>query len=251
MDKPNSAENNRLYYPMLFLFAIAVALIYVSTFVASTKLVIVAHGLSFLFLGFALALRHLRSYMIFLLILCIPLQLGYHILYDPLKNIESTPFMAGIPVDITDLILMVLYAHWIAVLSMTKSSPGLKIGYPLGTILVIWLIYLLLSSFAVASHFRYSLYECLALFKGFMMYFYLVNNTSTEQDLRLIVYALFVMTAIHALYVVFQFATGLNYTIHGEFQHYVGPEGFRSIGFFGSPDATATMMSAVVALGVA
>jgi hypothetical protein len=251
MDRQNTLSDNRLYVPILLLFAIAIALMYASTFVASPKLIIIAHGLSFLFLGFAIALRHLRSYLIFLLILCIPLQLGYHILYDPLTNIESTPFMAGIPIDITDLVLFALYAHWIAVLSMTKRAPGLKIGYPLGAILLIWILYLLLSGLAVASHFRYTFYECLALFKGFMMYFYLINNTSTEQDLHLIVYALFVMTAVHAIYVVFQFLTGLNYTVHGEFQKYVGPEGFRSIGFFGSPDATATMMSAVVPIALA
>ncbi len=251
MDKHDAIENNRLYYPLLFLFAISVALIYATTFLTSAKHIIVAHGLSFLFLGFAIALRHVRSYMIFLLILCIPLQLGYHVLYDPLTNIESTPFMAGIPVDITDLVLLALYAHWMAILSMTKRAPGLTIGRPFGTILLIWLVYLLLSSLAVAAHFRYSLYECIALFKGFMLYFYLVNNTSTEQDLRLIVYALLIMTAVHALYVAWQFATGLNYTVHGEFQRYVGPEGFRSIGFFGSPDATSTMMSAVVPIGLA
>ncbi|MBI5248234.1 MAG: O-antigen ligase family protein [Desulfomonile tiedjei] len=251
MVRNNAIDSDHLYYFTLFLFAISVSIVYVIMFATSAKLIVVAHGLSLLFLGFALSLGDLRSYLIFTLILCIPLQLDFHLLYDPLKNIESTPFMAGIPVDVTDLILMVLYAHWLAVLSMTKRSQGLKVGYPFGAILLIWIVYLLLSSFVTATHFRYSVYECIALFKGFMLYFYLVNNTSTERDLRLMVYALMIMTAAHALYVVWQYATGLNYTVHGEFQHYVGPEGYRSIGFFGSPDATATMMSAIVPMALA
>lgn len=251
MDKNYAIESNHLYYLILFLLAISVALVYVIMFTTGSKLIVVAHGLSLLFLGFSIALGNLRSYLIFILILCVPLQLGYHVLFDPLKDIESTPFMAGIPVDITDLVLLVLYAHWLAMLSMTKRAPGLKIGKPFGAILLIWITYLLVSSFFTAPHFRYSFYECFALLKGFMLYFYLVNNTSTESDLRLIVYALLTMTAVHAIYVVWQFATGLNYTLHGEFQRYVGPEGFRSIGFFGSPDATATMMTAIVPIALA
>jgi hypothetical protein len=251
MQKDVTLTENYLPYVILFSLAVAIGLLYVGACATSKKLIFVVHGLSLLFLGFALSIRNLRPYLIFILIVCIPLQLDYHILYDPVKDIESTPFMSGIPVDITDLVLLALYAHWIAVLSMTKRAPKIKIGYPFGVIMLIWIVYSLLSSMLNAPYFRYTVYECIALFKGFMLFFYLVNNTATIEDLRLIVYALFAATAEHALYVVGQYVTGLNYALDGTLKTYVGPEGFRSVGFFGSPDATAAMMSVVFPIALA
>lgn len=235
----------------LSLVLLAVGVLYVTALSMSNKLLIVLHGASILLLGLAIFVRQLKSFLIAVLILCIPLQLDVHLLYDPLKDIESTPFMAGITVDVTDLILLFLYAQWFAVVSLRKRSDGIGLGRPLGTLLLLWIAYLFAASILTATRFRYSIYEVVALIKGFMIFLYLVNNTSEEADLKLIVYALFGATILHALYVIGQFITGWNYTLDGTFQQYVGPEGFRSIGFFGSPDATATMMSFVLPIAIA
>ncbi|AFM23664.1 O-antigen ligase family protein [Desulfomonile tiedjei] len=235
----------------LSLVLLAVGFFYVTALSMSNKLLIVLHGASILLLGLAIFIRQLRSFLIAVLILCIPLQLDVHLIYDPLKDIESTPFMAGITVDITDLVLLFLYAHWFAVVSFRKRSAGIGLGRPFGTLLLLWIAYLFAASILTATHFRYSVYEVVALLKGFMIFLYLVNNTGEEADLKLIVYALFGATVLHAFYVIGQFITGWNYTLDGTFQQYVGPEGFRSIGFFGSPDATATMMSFVLPIVIA
>jgi O-Antigen ligase len=251
MPKNDTLVENYFPYFLLFLLFAVVGLLYLAMFATGGKPIVVAYLLSALFLGFALSIRHVRPYLIFVLILCIPLQLGHHILYDPVKGMESTPFMSGIRVDITDLILLALYAHWIAAASFTKRMPRLKIGHPFGAILLIWIIFQFLSSSVTAVHFRYSVYECISLFKGFLLFFYLVNNTSSMEDLRLIVYALFAATMEHALYVVWQYATGLNYALDGTLTTYVGPEGFRSVGFFGDPDSAAAMMSVVFPMALA
>jgi O-antigen ligase len=93
---------------------------------------------------------------------------------------------------------------------------------------------------------EYSFFEIVVLAKGFVLYFYLVNNTRTEEDVKVIVAGLFVGAVAHAVYIIGQYVTGWNYTVHGVLETYVGPEGFRSVGFFGSPDAASAMMSLVL-----
>ncbi len=98
-----------------------------------------------------------------------------------------------------------------------------------------------------SEHLNYTLFEVVDLFKGFLLFFYLVNNLSSERDLRVVLYALFTNTIAHALYIIFQFVTGLNYTVHGEpSTHFVEAEGFRPAGFSGSWDAAAAMMHLVL-----
>lgn len=241
---------------MILIVAIGLASVllgyaYVYAFAAGKKMVFILHASGFLFFGTALFLRDFKSFLVFSLIAAVPLQLDYHLLYEPLKGIESTPFMAGITVDITDLILLVLYAHWLMVLSVTRGRHSLTIAGPFGTVLLLWITYVFVSGLLVSEHFQYTFYEFVALFKGFLIFFYLVNNATTHKDLRIIVYGLFAGTLAHAVYIILQYVTGLNYTLHGEFQAYVGPEGYRSIGFFGSPDAAASMMSLVLPVGLA
>jgi len=204
----------------------------------------------FMLLVLSLFLNRLKSFLIFALIVSIPLQVTFHLIHDPLP-IETTPFMAGVPVDMVDVILALLYGHWLSTVAWTKKAAPLRIGHPFGTLLLLWLGVSLLTSYFAAHAFRYSLYELVHLGKGFLLYLYLVNNTSTEKELRLIVFALFAGMSAHALYASFQYATGWNYTLHGETTKWIGPEGFRSIGFFGSPDAAAVLMTFVLPLAVA
>jgi O-antigen ligase len=80
-----------------------------------------------------------------------------------------------------------------------------------------------------------------------MLFFYLINNLSTDRELRVVLYALFANTIAHALYMTIQYVTGLNYNLHGEASiHYVAQEGFRPAGFAGSWDAGAAMMQMVL-----
>lgn len=223
---------------------------YVYSFSLGYRMVTVVHGGVLFFLGCVLFIRHLQAFLLFSMIFCISLQFGYHVIHNPLQDIESQPFMSGIAIDSVDVILIVLYMHWGLRVASRRTPLNISLGNPLGTMLLIWIGYCLVASLLKSRNIYFSIYEIVALFKGFLIYFYLINNVVTERDLKLVIYALFATTMAHAVYIVLQYVTGLNYTLHGDFQSYVGPEGFRSIGFFGSPDAAATLMSLILPLGL-
>jgi hypothetical protein len=245
-----SGRSPALAYLVTAIFAIGAGFGFVTAAASGNKALLAFLGAAILFAVFASFLGRFKPFLIALLILCLPLQMDFHLIYDPVP-VETTPFMAGVPIDMTDLVLLVLYGHWLWTLAWTKRAGRVRVGHPLGTLLLIWICVSLITSYFVAHAFRYSVYEVIALAKGFFLFFYLVNNTSTESDLRLITGALLAAMFSHATYAVFQFATGLNYTLHGETPKWIGPEGFRSIGFFGSPDAAAALMTFILPVAVA
>lgn len=245
-----SGRSSAVAYFVTAVFAVAAGFGFVAVAALGNKALLAFLGGAILFVVFALFLDRIKPFLIVLLILSLPLQLDFHLIHDPVP-VETTPFMAGVPIDMTDLVLLVLYGHWLWALAWTKGTGHLRIGHPLGTLLLIWICSSLLTSYFVAHAFRYSVYEVIALAKGFFLFFYLVNNTATERDLRLIVYALLATMISHATYAAFQFVTGWNYTLHGETPSWIGPEGFRSIGFFGSPDAAAALMTFILPVAVA
>ena len=224
--------------------------LYVYSFTFGYRMVTLVHGAALFFLGCVLFIRHLQSFLLFCMIFCISLQFGYHIVHTPLPDIESQPFMSGISIDSVDVILLLLYAYWGFRVSARLTTTPVTLGHPLGTMMLVWIGYCFAASLLKSRSLYFSLYEVVVLFKGFLVYFYLINNAVTRRDLRVVMYALFATTLAHALYIIFQYVTGLNYTLHGDFQTYVGPEGFRSIGFFGSPDAAASMMSMMLPVGL-
>ena len=76
-------------------------------------------------------------------------------------------------------------------------------------------------------------FEVIALFQGFLVYFYLINNTNTVRMCGLSSMP-FAAQALEALWLIFQYVTGLNYTIKGVFVVPVRDQvGFRSGGFAG------------------
>ena len=86
------------------------------------------------------------------------------------------------------------------------------------------------------------MYEIIVYIKGFLLYFYLINNINEENELKIVVFCLFSACVIQALYLIFQYITKTSYTIQGDWIGFIGPEGFRSRGFYGSPDAHAVFL---------
>jgi O-antigen ligase len=62
----------------------------------------------------------------------------------------------------------------------------------------------------------------------------------------MMVYGFFTAATIHALYAIFQFITRSYFTVAGNDPRYLAPEGFRSIGWLGSPDGTAILIVTVI-----
>jgi hypothetical protein len=222
-------------------------LVYVYSFALGWRAIFVVHTGALFFLGAALYLRDIKAFFLFILVFCTSLQFTYHLIHQPLTVVESQPFISGLPIDIVDVALVILYARWVLMLSTGHAPFRLKLGHPLGTLFVLWIAWCFAVSLIQSKMLNYSLFEVFILVKGFLLYFYLVNNTLTLKDLRVVVYALFATTVCHSLYMVVQYITGLNYTLHGEIQRDIGSYGgFRSTGFFGSWDAASAMISFIL-----
>jgi putative inorganic carbon (HCO3(-)) transporter len=173
-------------------------------------------------------------------------------LFNPKGDlITAQPFAAGIQVDSVDVTLLLLYAHWIASAAFNGRRNKLVVGGSMGLLLLTWILLLLVQSALNATDFRYSVFEIVVLFKGFLLFWYLINNINTIKDLRIVVYSLFAGAIAQSCYMWFQYITKLNYTAHADLVTYIGPEGFRSVGFTGSPDNASAMISLVFPVGLA
>ena len=228
--------------------AIIMGYLYVQAFAVGWRAIFMVHALVLFFLGCALFIRDLRSFLLFVMIFAIPLQYGYHVTYQPLPGIQTSPFSSGLRIDIVDVMLLLLYMHWGFLLAQqTLGHARITLGGPIGKLLLIWTVYVLVAGILKSEHFNYTLYEVVELFKGFLLFFYLANNLSSERDLRVVIFALFANTIAHGLFIIFQYVTRLNYNVHGEIStHYVTLEGFRPAGFSGSWDESAAIMALVL-----
>jgi hypothetical protein len=221
---------------------------YVQAFSVGWRAIFMVHAAVLFFLGCALFIRDLRSFLLFIMVFAIPLEYGYHVFYQPMLDVQTSPFSSGVRIDIVDAMLFLLYIHWAFSLAQQQLRyTRITLGHSIGKWFLIWITYVLISGLLRSEHLSYTLFEVVELFKGFLLFFYLVNNLSSERDLKVVLYALFANTITHALYIIFQFVTGLNYSAHGEpSTHLVEGEGFRPAGFSGSWDAAAAMMHLVL-----
>jgi O-antigen ligase len=240
----SETQNNRAKYLLSgIVFTILFSLAYVNALGISYRSAIVIFGGSVMFLVTAIYLRNLRSLLLFMLVFVVPIQFGYHLLHTTL-TIESQPFSAGIAIDSMDVFLAALYADWLLNGSQRKRDvSGPVIGGSIGVTLLIWIVYVACVSFVKAVRPEFSLFEIIVLFKGFLLFFYLVNNINTIEEAKIIFYSFFAVTVVHSLFMIAQFLMGVNYTAHGKIAAWVGPEGFRSAGFIGSPDASSVAVT--------
>lgn len=226
--------------------------LYLKLFTLSGKAILAFHaGVLFLF-GCCLSAKNLRSFLLFTMIFAIPLAIDYHVIHRPLSaEFSSEPFRAGISINAVDVILGLLLFGWLFKASQVKPPRRPTWGRWIGAILIVWIAYGLAAAAVTATKFEYSLFEVFYLSQGFLLFFYLVNNIETQRDFRLVFWALFAGAVAHGLFMIMQFVTGLNYALTGDFYGVIGPEGFRSVGFFGGGDAAALMMGYVVPIGIA
>ena len=243
-----SSARNSITILIAAIMAFILGYLYVQTFAVGWRAIFMIHALVLFFLGCALFIRDLRSFLLFTMIFAIPLQYGYHLIYQPLIGVQTSPFSSGVRIDVVDAILLVLYMHWGFTLAQQQlRHTRITLGHSVGKLFLIWVAYVLIAGILRSEHLNYTLFEVVELFKGFLLFFYLVNNLSSERDLRVVLYALFANTIAHALYIIMQYVTGFNYTVHGELStHFVELEGFRPAGFSGSWDTAAALMGLVL-----
>jgi O-antigen ligase len=220
-----------------------VGYVYVNSFNMGIRIILVVHGLILFFLFFALSLTDLKSSLIITMILVIPMEIDFSLVRYPAPP-GYPPFAESIVVDLAQLILAVLMIQWLAAASMKKTHGKPIIGHPIGTLFLVWIFYSLLVGWLKAKNTIYAYFEVVALVQGFLVYFYLINNTNSVRDVRVIIYALFAAQSLEALWLIFQYVTGLNYTIKGVFVVPVRDlVGFRSGGFTGRDVVSTQMIS--------
>jgi hypothetical protein len=225
--------------------------LYVSSFNMGIRIILVVHGLVLFFLFFALSLTDLKSCLVFAMILVVPMAIDFGLVRYPSPP-GYPPFSESIVVSLVDLILAVLMIQWFGSASMKKTHGKPIVGHPVGTLFLIWIFYSLLVGWVKAENPTYAYFEVIALFQGFLVYFYLINNTNTVRDVRVIVYALFAAQALEALWLIFQYVTGLNYTIKGVFVVPVRDQvSFRSAGFAGRDVVSTQMISFLAPMALA
>ncbi|MFA6223173.1 MAG: O-antigen ligase family protein [Desulfomonilaceae bacterium] len=242
MDQTLAINKNFKLFLIISFSALAGGYFYVMALGTGFRAFIIIHGGILFFAGIALFLRNIKEFLIFSTLFAIALGYGRHFVYERLP-FESVLYSAGIRLDGSELILILCYIHWAITSSGSHDlTRRLTIGGKVGAVFLAWMTYVFLSSFLTATREDYSLYEALVYFKGFLLFFYLVNNIRDNYYLKLVVYALFAACVAQSLYMILQYITKTAYTINGDWIPFIGPEGFRSRGFYGSPDAHATFL---------
>lgn len=248
MDRILTINKNLKSFLITSFLALAGGYFYVMALGTGFRAFIIIHGGILFFAGVAIFLRNIKPFLIFSTLFAIALGYGRHFIYQKLP-FESVLYSAGIRLDGSELILIICYLHWII---SSVAYEGVKepytIGGKIGAVFLAWITYVFLSSFLTATREDYSLYEVLVYVKGFLLYFYLVNNIKDKYYLKVVVFALFAGCVIQSLYMILQYITKTAYTINGDWIPYVGAEGFRSRGFYGSPDAHATFLATIFPL---
>ena len=246
MERTEVASKNLLYYIAAPFIALLFGYVYVNAMGMGYRMAIFINGAVLFFAGCAVFIKDLRSFLLFAMIMTIPLGLGRHLIYEPAQA-GSVPFASGIAIDSVDVILLMLYIQWVITGSQRKEGrDGLTMGGAIGPLLLTWITYLLVLSLTVSHLFSYSIYEVYATSKGFLLFFYIANNIRDYKDLKITVWALFGTTLSQAFYLIFQYITKTSFTIHGqELQTTDIIVGFRAKGFFGAPDAHAAMMMTI------
>jgi hypothetical protein len=250
------ARNAALYVGLiLVLFVVAVA--YVMSFKIGWRAILIMHGGTVFLLGCGLFMKELRRFLLFVVIFVFPLEFGYHFVFVPPPlgtDIEEVwSFANGIRLDSADFILFVLYLQWAARLATDRlSTERVTLGSPLGAVLLVWIGYVLIAAMVKAEYRIQAIFEVFVLLKGFFLFLYLVNNVTTLRDFRVVYYALVGINVFLALFMVFQWVTGLNYDMHGEFsRHTVESEGFRPAGFIGCADCASSLIDIALPLVLA
>jgi hypothetical protein len=241
-------NRNLKLFVITFTLALVGGYYYVMALGSGYRAYIYIHGGILLFFGVSIFLSRIKTFLLFLAIASLSLGLGRHLVYERL-DFEASLFSAGIRIDASDVILAALYIQWIlSRLASGITSRPLTIGGKIGGVFLLWIGYVSIISFPTADQLNFSLFEILVYLKGFLLYFYLINNIDNEDDLKTFVIGIFAAAMILTMYMIAQYITKTTYTIQGDPAVFIGREGFRSRGFSGSPDQSASLLVLVFPL---
>ncbi|MGO8823216.1 MAG: O-antigen ligase family protein [Desulfomonilaceae bacterium] len=227
------------------IFALIGGYLYVTALATGYRGLIFIHGSILFFAAIAIFLRNIKAFLVFTMLVGLAFSYGFYLSYQP-PPLTAPPFSSGIRLEAIDVVLIVCYIHWgVSLATNSDIIRPIALGGRVGGLFLAWVLFIFVSGFISATRLDYSLYEGVDYVKGFLLYFYLINNIRDEYDLRIVVYALCAACVIESVWMMFQFIVKQNYMLQGEYIIYIGREGFRSVGFLGTPDACAIILSTI------
>ena len=245
MDHPALFSKNVKLFIAMSIFALIGGYLYVMILSTGYRGVIFIHGSILFFASVAIFLRNIKTFLIFTMLVGLAFYYGFFLTYEPPRFL-APPFSFGIRLEATDVALLLCYIHWGLSLAANRGTiHPMTLGGRLGALFLAWVIFIFVSGVISSTRLDYSLYEGFVHAKGFLFYFYLINNIRDEYDLKVVVYALCAACLIESAFMIFQFIVKKNYLLQGQYEIYIGPEGFRSVGFLSTPDACAIFLSTV------
>jgi hypothetical protein len=223
---------------------------YVLSFSMGIRIILLVHGLVVLFFFFAVFLKDIKAFLTFLMLFTIPMSIDYNIVQQPVKFLYP-PFVEGILVNIIDLILLVLFLFWLFKVSVSKKAD-MTFGYPIGIIMLLLIVYTLIAGWFKARNYVYVYYEAIAMAQGLVLFFYLINNTETVRDIKIIINAMLAGAIANSIWMILQFLSGLNYTIKGKLIPVRDDDvGFRAMGLAGGDVVAVEMVGFIIPIMLA
>jgi len=149
-------------------------------------------------LSFLMVVQNARRVFLFLMIVDIPLQLDTHLFYR--EETASLGAVGGVPIAVTTLSLLGLYALWYAESCSQHPMPPRRwksMVVPLG-------IYLGISLFSIFYAFDKTLvlFQFALHFQLFLLFVYIIGHIRTREEVQFIVMALLVAMLLESIIII-------------------------------------------------
>lgn len=195
----------------------------------------------------ALTRASVQKFLLAVVILDIPFQLGTHLFYN--ERVEDFGAMGGLSVSSATVALAGLYFAWFIETAANRTSETrrrLHLGLPL----LVYLVFIGISVL-VAQDVKLAVFEACLFLESYLLYFYVSNQVRTREDVRFMVTVLLVSGLAESLVMVILSFTGMPSTIWGLPTHMhveTSPtQGFMRIGgTIGSPNTASSYLTVLL-----
>lgn len=191
-----------------------------------------------------MALGQFKRWLLAIIIIDIPFQLDFYLYWD--NSVGDLGSIAGLPISLSLICLVVLYILWFFELAVTRKPPRLRPRLRSGWILLPYMGVVLLSMI-VARNATLSIFEITLLVQMFLLMIYIGGSTRTKDDVHFLV--LMTLVALSAQSIVVILA---RFGVHLPLVSNVANITERPTGSFGSPNLAGAYFAffTPLALGV-
>jgi hypothetical protein len=188
-----------------------------------------------------------KRFMLFLLLLDVPLGLDTHLGYES----EFLAHPNGVSFSLTTVSIAVLYAIWLVeafVTNETKADFFPSVSLPALSLFAAGLV-----STLNARYPRFSAFQIVQSIEVFLVYFYIANHVRSEEDVKMIVQVLLIGLFLEGTLMSVQYLTKTQFDLmfkHVEEGVARGDTLFRPEGTFGSPNPAAGYLVPLLLIGL-